>query len=92
MSEPRTHLIWSNYHRAWHRRSREGGACGYTDRLADAGLFEASKAHAYGGNQERRDKAIPAAEIRHKAELAIGDYEDRIEKLKAIIAAGAPAA
>lgn len=40
-------LIWSRKWNCWHRRSTQGGACGYTDDLAQAGLFERRTADAY---------------------------------------------
>lgn len=69
MSEPRTHLIWSIYHGCWHRRGSEGGANGYTDDIGQAGVFETSKAMAYHdpeGQPDRRDRAVPIAEVEAK--------------------------
>lgn len=62
MAEARTHLIWSNKRACWHRRSADGGACGYTLDIADAGIFETSTAMAYDDGPDGDDHAITIAE------------------------------
>lgn len=56
MTAGRNWLIWSNYHRAWHRRGSGGGANGYTDRIGEAGIFDDATAMAYHRNG--RDVAL----------------------------------
>lgn len=54
-------LIRSHYWSSWHRKSADGGAAGYTDDIAHAGVFGFEKARAYHDlNIARpRDEAIP---------------------------------
>jgi hypothetical protein len=62
VAEPRTHLIWSVKWGRWHRRCVDtGGACGYTDDILRAGLFETSTALDYGSEPEI-NRAVPVAE------------------------------
>ena len=68
-------LIRSHYWNCWHRRSAEGGACGYTDDIAKAGVFELAKAREYHDEFGGRDEAIPVQRVvadlnRRLAELA----------------------
>jgi hypothetical protein len=64
-------LIWSKYWNAWHRRSEDGGACGYTSDIAQAGLFPRSKAASYNDDRNRpyhvseKVAAIQAAILKH---------------------------
>ncbi|UPT53177.1 hypothetical protein [Synechococcus phage Ssp-JY42] len=67
-------LIWSYYHNCWHRRSSDGGAAGYTNDVACAGIFDERVARMYhedGPKAHRRNVSIPAAMVaatlRHKA-------------------------
>lgn len=59
-------LIWSNHWGRWHRRSDDGGACGYTDDIAQAGLFEYPKANEYHDGPGGRDEAKPAWSVAHQ--------------------------
>jgi hypothetical protein len=69
-------LIWSKYWRAWHRKSRQGGACGYTDDIAEAGLFPREMAVAYNDDRDtpyhvsEKMFLITAAIAKHEAALA----------------------
>jgi hypothetical protein len=67
--DSREWLIWSHYHAAWHRRSKEGGACGYTGDIAHAGLFERAKADSY--NDGDRNEAFHVSEKLPLIEAAI---------------------
>lgn len=40
-------LIWSKKRGLWHRRSSDGGACGYTSDITQAGFFPYAKAASY---------------------------------------------
>ena len=81
MSEPRTHLIWSIHWGRWHRRSEDGGACGYTDDVLQAGVFETSKAMAYHDveNAHPRDKAVPIAEVREQVAAKVEKMSKELE-------------
>lgn len=66
-------LIWSLKWGRWHRRGESGGAAGYTDELASAGVFPESVASAYNDRENNeavhvRDKA---AEIQAELDRAI---------------------
>jgi hypothetical protein len=54
-------LIRSHYWGRWHRRGHDGGACGYTDDIAEAGIFGLDKAASYHDWQtpNGRNEAIP---------------------------------
>lgn len=59
-------------------RSSTGGACGYTDNILHAGIFEIDKARAYNDRPpHRRDVAVPARKalrlIQEKVEAAKAD-------------------
>lgn len=71
-------LIWSHYWGRWHRRSEDGGASGYTDDIARAGVFDFDKARAYHDREIKhgRNEAIPAART-------IVELEGRLESLTA---------
>jgi hypothetical protein len=73
-------LIWSKTWSAWHRRSAEGGACGYTGDLADAGLFIRSKALAYHDGID--NEAFHVSERVEKIGRQIGDLRKQIEMLQ----------
>lgn len=83
--DSREWFIWSHYHHCWHRRSNEGGACGYTNDLGQAGIFVRAKAFEYHGD---RNEAFHASEIvtRIQAEAAL--VQERAENLnRALVAA-----
>lgn len=91
-------LIWSHHWNCWHQRSSEGGASGYTDDIAQAGVFDERMARAYHDPPpHRRDEAVPARKAIKQAEarLAIMDAEraafavkvDRLRKASAPIPA-----
>ena len=46
-ADERCWFIWSKKWNCWHRRSESGGACGYTDDIAQAGIFVRAKAVEY---------------------------------------------
>jgi hypothetical protein len=81
-------LIWSRYHNAWHCRSSIGGACGYTDDIARAGVFERSKADGY--NDGDRNEAFHVSEKLPLLHAAIRQHNEALENLlfAAAIAAG----
>ena len=59
-------LIWSYHWNCWHRRSSDGGAAGYTNDVAQAGVFDERVARAYhdaGPRKYRRDVSVPAAKV-----------------------------
>jgi hypothetical protein len=72
-------LIWSRYHAAWHCRSSEGGACGYTSDIANAGLFERAKADAY--NDGDRNEAFHVSEKLHLIHAALRRHNEAVEAL-----------
>lgn len=87
-------FIRSHYHNAWHCRGSEGGANGYTDDLAKAGLFNYDVALKYNdwGEPGGRDEAVPAksqiAALEKGAEKTaeeLAELEDRIRLIKAKI-------
>lgn len=54
MKEPAAkYLIWCKCYGLWHRRSREGRACGYTEQISEAGRFTAAEAKPYIGRNWR---------------------------------------
>src|ERR1700744_1553513 len=69
-------LILSHYHGMWHRRSAEGGACGYTGDIERAGVFELSKAEQYNdwGTPGGRDEAVPVSRY-------ISQFEQRLTEM-----------
>lgn len=56
-------LIRSHHWGRWHRRSEDGGACGYTDDLSKAGVFGFDMASAYHEPSGGRDEAIPVSRV-----------------------------
>jgi hypothetical protein len=81
----RVWLIWSHYHGAWHCRSAQGGACGYTDDIARAGLFERAKANDY--NDGDRNEAFHFSEKLPLVEAAIRRHNEAIDGLLRIASA-----
>lgn len=82
-------LIWSYYHGCWHRRSAEGGACGYTQDVAQAGVFDERVARAYhdtGPKRHRRDVSIPAARVKAALRHAAAVKRSEADQLEATIA------
>lgn len=75
-------LIRSHYWGRWHRRSEDGGACGYTDDILNAGIFGRDKAEAYHDEFGGRDEAIPV-------ERVISDLEHSLAEMDAARAAAA---
>lgn len=82
-------LIWSKYHNAWHRRSNDGGACGYTCDISQAGIFVRSKAASY--NDGDRNTAFHVSEklnalryARHHHEHALKNLDFAIEQALAL--------
>src|SRR3546814_12557665 len=71
-------LIWSKYHNAWHRRSASGGACGYTNDIADAGVFDRAKAAVYNDD---RNTPFPLPDVGEKIDPAIGRHPSRPPQL-----------
>lgn len=71
----RTHLIWSLKWGLWHRRSEDGGACGYTNDILQAGIFETKTAMDYDDSNEpseyQNNQAVPIAEAREQIVRAI---------------------
>lgn len=54
-------LIWSYHWNCWHMSSSTGSAAGYTNDIAQAGLFDERTARAYHDPPpHRRDEAVPA--------------------------------
>lgn len=75
-----THLIWSIKWSLWHRRSPDGRACGYTDDILKAGIFDTATAMAYhDAEPDTRDRAVPLAEARAQLEARIIEAEDTLE-------------
>jgi hypothetical protein len=72
-------LIWSHYHSAWHRRSKEGDACGYTADIARAGLFDRAKADEY--NNGERNEAFHISEKLPLIKEAIRQHNEALERL-----------
>ncbi|HET7255595.1 MAG TPA: hypothetical protein VFJ46_17700 [Xanthobacteraceae bacterium] len=71
MSEPRTHLIWSKSHAAWHKRDKsDGEARGYTTKILEAGIFETSTAMGYAVNASV-NKAVPILEARRLVDAEV---------------------
>jgi len=77
--DSREWLIWSRYHRAWHRRDIEGRACGYTSDIAQAGVFSRSKAEAY--NDGDRNEAFHVSERIEQLTAVKKQHLDAIENL-----------
>lgn len=81
----REYLIWSYKWNAWHRRSDEGGACGYTTDLASAGVFEKAKARAYHDEtveklNHRDNVALPTARFWNEIEHIIGQRKVAVQQ------------
>lgn len=74
-------LIWSKYWRAWHRKSVAGGASGYTDDIAEAGLFPRSVAVQYNDD---RDTPYHVCEKAFLIDAAIRKHDAALTKLTAI--------
>lgn len=92
-------LIRSHYWKAWHRRSSDGGACGYETDIAKAGIFGFDKANEYHDWQipNGRDEAIPvrrvAAELMARVRQMEAEreaLEERIARLRAATASPVP--
>lgn len=81
-------LIWSRYWRAWHRKSASGGANGYTDDIARAGLFPRSMASAYHDGD--RDEAFHVSEKMAEISRALTMHDVAIDSLRALVAAADP--
>ncbi|MBB3940730.1 hypothetical protein GGR39_002387 [Novosphingobium fluoreni] len=73
-------LIWSKKWNCWHRRSAEGGACGYTGDLADAGLFPRAKAAAYHDGID--NEAFHVSEQVEHIGRQIGTLRNQIDMLE----------
>ena len=78
-------LIWSIKWNAWHRRSSTGGAAGYTDNIAHAGLFPFSTARAYHDGEV--NEAYHASATVDRVDREIADLDARRAALLAIKAA-----
>lgn len=78
--DSREWLIWSRYHCAWHRRSNEGGACGYASDIAEAGIFVRSKANSY--NDGDRNEAFHVSEKLPQIKAAIARHEEALANLR----------
>lgn len=81
--DSREWLIWSRYHGAWHRRSADGGACGYTNDIAQAGLFVRAKANSY--NDGDRNEAFHVSERVEQLLYAREQLEIRMENVTAAL-------
>lgn len=66
-------LIWSIKWGRWHRRSADGQACGYTDDILRAGIFDGTFARGYDDGET--DMAVPV-------EHAEGDLQTRSAELR----------
>ena len=82
-------LIWSRYHNAWHQRSSTGGAAGYTNDIARAGLFDRKKADEY--NDGDRNEAFHASEKLPQLLAAYNRHAEALECLELAINAAAKA-
>jgi hypothetical protein len=78
-------LIRSHYWGAWHRRSEDGAACGYTQDIAGAGVFGFEKAREYHDWPDGRDEAVPLAEALPQLQERLTQINASRDKLKAII-------
>lgn len=87
--DSREWLIWSRYHRAWHRRSSGGGACGYTNDIASAGLFIRAKASEYHDGD--RNEAFHASEVMPQLRAAMTQLEEGRSNLLLALLAGSDA-
>jgi hypothetical protein len=82
-------LIWSYYHNCWHRRSAEGGACGYTNDVTQAGVFDEATARAYhdtAPKRWRRDVSIPAVKVAGALKHAAAERRAEADRIEAILA------
>lgn len=82
-------LIWSYYHNCWHRRSAEGGACGYTNDVTQAGVFDEATARAYHDTEPkrwRRNVSIPAAKVAGALKHAAAEKRAEAERIEAMLA------
>lgn len=92
-------LIWSNHWGRWHCRNSTGGAAGYTDDIANAGVFDEQKAREYHDPPPyRRDEAVPFSKAFAKLDARLvamtaerDALADKIAAAKAVIAAKAQA-
>ena len=75
-------LIWSIKWGAWHRRSSTGGAAGYTDNLAHAGLFPFSIARSYHDGEV--NEAFHASVVADRVDREVADLDERRQLLLAI--------
>jgi hypothetical protein len=82
----RTHLIYSNKWGLWHRRSEDGGACGYTSDILEAGVFETAKAWAYDDSDQpleyQNNTAVSLHDARARLEAAIATREAAVAEAK----------
>ena len=82
----RTHLIWSIKWGLWHRRSEDGGACGYTSDILEAGVFETNTAMLYDDSAQppeyRNNKAVTLVDARSQLEDAISTREAAVVEAK----------
>lgn len=75
-------LIWSIKWNAWHRRSSTGGAAGYTDNLAYAGVFSIAMARAYHDGEI--NTAVHVSEVADRVDREIADLDERRANLIAL--------
>jgi hypothetical protein len=78
--DTREWLIWSREWRAWHRRSSCGGACGYTNDIAEAGLFPRPEAVAY--HDGIKDEAFHVSEKIDLIRRAIAEHDRKLANLR----------
>jgi hypothetical protein len=81
-------LIWSHYWGSWHRRSDTGGAAGYTNDVAQAGVFDFAKAREYHDYQfpNGRDEAVPRHRVKKLLQARAKELEAERQKIDALIA------
>ncbi|WP_133255220.1 hypothetical protein [Phenylobacterium kunshanense] len=82
-------LIWSYYHNCWHRRSSDGTACGYTNDVTQAGVFDERTARAYhdtAPKRWRRDVSIPAFKVAAALKHAAIEKRAEAERIEAVLA------
>jgi hypothetical protein len=77
----RTHLIWSIKWGLWHRRSNDGAACGYTDDILQAGVFETATALDYDDNGTT-NRAVSLKHARERLQRAIDAAQHRVDEAR----------
>lgn len=82
-SQPDNWLIWSRKWRLWHRRDSEGRAAGYTDSIAEAGLFDRAKAAAY--HDCITNEAWHLSDKQHLVSGALEKAEREVLSLRAMV-------